>query len=44
MNLAAQSGNLDVIEYYLNQLSGNKKPKRLSNDEFEGKGEFSLMQ
>ena len=36
MNLAAQSGHLDVIEFYLDKLPGDKNPKRLSNDEFEG--------
>ena len=36
MNLAAQSGHLDVIEFYLEKLTGDKNPKRLSNDEFEG--------
>ena len=36
MNLAAQSGHLDVIEFYLDKLPGDKNPKRFSNDEFEG--------
>ena len=40
MNLAAQSGHLDVIEFYLEKLPGDKNPKRLSNDEFEGMVNF----
>ena len=35
MNLAAKYGHLNVIEYYLNKLDGDKNPKRVSNDEFQ---------
>ena len=43
MNLAAQSGHLDVIEFYLDKLPGDKNPKRLSNDEFEGVVNFECI-
>ena len=35
MNLAAQSGQLNVIEHYLNKLPGDKNPKRMSNDDIQ---------
>ena len=35
MHLAAKYGKLNVIEYYLNKLQGDKNPKRVSNDEFK---------
>ena len=35
MNLAAKYGHLNVVEYYLTMLPGDKNPKRVSNDEFQ---------